>query len=214
MKSGIFAIILSMTAAFLLVNASAEDLPIGNQPQRKASKESAKRHARGLKELVELLLKTGDDSPLPESLSEQIGLSGTPPTKGRDFTVPRPKGAERRECTIVLSGDAQDATPASERRPTCLYIQHKIVSGHDAESHYYRMNLEGKLEKASVLEYKLGDDGKPVAGSGVSVDKDITSPEIQKSFQAEYAYWTKDWVKAEKKAEAHKTGNSSDSPPK
>lgn len=202
MKNVIFAIVLSMTAAIPLVNASAEDLPIGNQSSPKATlKNSVKERASDLSRLIELLLKTGEDDQLTENLSPVIGLTGTPRTKGRDFTLPRPHGKERRECSIVFSDESQDATPG-EKRPSCLYIQHKIVSGHDGESHYYRLNLEGKLEKASVLQYKYDDDGKPIAGSGVTVDKDITSPAIQKAFKAEYAYWTKEWVKAEKKTQA------------
>ena len=198
MKFGIFAIVLSMTASFLLVNASAEDLPIGNRSIHKAAhKESVKNRTTDLEKLIAVLLKTGDNSPLPETLSQQIGLSGTPPTKGRDFTVPRDDGIERRECTIVLSDDQ-----SGKQRPSCIYIQHKVVSGHDGESHYYRMNLEGKLEKASVLQTKFDDAGRIVPGSGVSTDKDIDSPEIKKAFNAELAYWTKDWVKAEKKAQA------------
>ena len=199
MKHSIPAILISMMALLPLVNASAKDLPTSNQPTKKAAlKDSVKERPSDLSRLIDMLMHTGDEDRLLEHLSPLIGLTGTPPAKGRDFTLPRPKGKERRECTIVFSDDSQNVSP-EEKRITCLYIQHKIVSGHDSEAMYYRFNIEGKLEHVTVNHGKNDDDGKPILGSGVAVDKDIDSPDVQKAFKAELSYWTKDWLKKEQK---------------
>jgi hypothetical protein len=211
MMHSIFAIVLSMAAAIPLVNASAEDLPIGNQSSS-ALKDSINEHPGDLSRLIALLMKTGADDKMPDAMSPVIGLTGSFNTKGRDFTVRRGADKERRECSIVFPDDAGAGVQSGEKRPTCLYIQHKTVSGHDGTSHYYRFSSEGKLEHASILNTKFDEDGKIIAGSGVTVEKDINSPDVQKSFKAELAYWTKEWVKTEKKALARPVAAPSASP--
>ena len=213
MKRSVPAILVSMMALVALVNASAEDLPTRNQPSKKtALKDSVKEPTRDLTRLIEVLMKTGDDD--RTQLAKLIGLTGTPLTKGRDFTLPRPKGKERRECTIVFSEDSENGVPSGEKQPTCLYIAHKIVSGHDGESVYYRLSLAGKLEHALVTHLKYDDNGKPVPGAAIDVEKDIDSPDVQKAFKAELAYWTKDWLKKEQKILASaKTASASKAAP-
>ena len=210
MKRSVPAIIVSMMAVVALVNASAEDLPTRNQPSKKAAlKDSVKDPGNNLSRLIDVLMKTGDDDQMGP-LTKLIGLTGNPPTKGRDFTLPRPSGEERRECTIVFADDSETDHPSGEKRPACLYIQHRITSGHDDESSYYRLSLDGKLEHASVLHGKRNENGKPVIGSGIDVEKDIDSPDVQKAFKAELAYWTKDWLKKEQKIIARaKTASAS-----
>lgn len=198
-KRSISAMLFSMTAAIILVNASAEDLPIGNRSARKgALNDSVKEHPSDLSRLIAILMKTGDDAPLPEVMSQLIGLTGTPSTKGRDFTVPRNKDTERRECTVVFSNDSGNGGSEGEKHPACLYIQHKIISGHDSEARYYRFSPDGKLEYA-VINHAKFQDNEEVMGSGVAVEKDINSPDVQKSFKAELAYWTKEWLKKEQR---------------
>ena len=199
MKRILSAIILSMMAAILLVNASAQDLPSSNQPAQKAAlKDSVKQTSSDLSKLIDLLMKTGEDDELPGTLSPVIGLTGARRVKGRDFILPRFNGKERRECTIVFSDDSKN-TVSKDNRPSCLYIQHKIISGHDGESLYYRLSVDGKLEHALVSHSKYDDNGKVIAGSATDSEKDIHSPAVQKAFKEELAYWTKEWLKKEQK---------------
>ena len=199
MKGSIISIMLSMMAAIPLVNASAEDLPISNQSTQNANlKDSVKERSNGLSRLIKFLMRTGEDDQLTENLSSLIGLTGSPRIKGHELTLPRANGKERRECTIVFSDQAENATSEAQR-PSCLYIQHKTVSGHDSEALYYRFSVDGKLEYAAANHAKYDDDGKIIAGSGVFAEKDVNSPAVQKAFKAEIAYWTKEWLKKEEK---------------
>ena len=200
MKLSMSAILVSMMALLPLVNASAEDLPTGNHPSKKAGvKDAVKQPTSDFARLFEMLMKTGEDDHLKVHLSQLVGLTGTPPVKGRDFTLPRGKGKEYRECSIVFVDDSGNGRSLGAKRPLCVYIDRQIVSGHDSESYWYRMNLEGKLEKVTLLSSKYDDEGKPIPESGVIIEKDIDTPEMQKAFKAELAYWTKDWLKKEQK---------------
>jgi hypothetical protein len=202
MKQSLFSLVVSMAASLLVVNASAQDLPSRNQPSPQSNiKDSVKESQTDLSRLIGILMRTGDEQRLAP-LSPLIGMTGDPPIKGRDFTLPRTDGKERRECTIVFSESSQNNVQNTEKHPTCLYIQHKFVSGHDSEAIYYRLSLDGKLEHLTVSHSKYDDNGKPVPGSAVRSDRDINSPEVQKAFKAELNYWTKEWVKQEQKKTA------------
>ncbi|HXT01060.1 MAG TPA: hypothetical protein VN915_10320 [Elusimicrobiota bacterium] len=189
----ILAIVLSMTAGIPLVNASAEDLPIGNHSV-KGPQDSVKRSSNDLSNLLGILMKTGDDDIVGETTTE-LGLASDLPTKGRDFTITGPKGEERREFSIVFAG-------SSDKTPRCLYIEHRVAAGHGADATYYRMSLSGKLEHVTVCHIEYGADGKVIPGSAIDAEKNVDAPEVQKAFKREFTYWTKDWVKAEKKAQA------------
>jgi hypothetical protein len=198
MKQSLFSIIVSMAAPLLIVNASAQDLPSRNQPP---FKDSVKESPSDLSRLIDILMRTGDDDRMAP-LTDLIGMTGDPPTKGKDFTLPRVNGKERRECAIVFSESSPTSVQNKERHPTCLYIQHKVVSGHDSESLYYRFSLDGKLEYASIMRGKFDDNHKPISGSGVNTARDIHSPEVQREFKSELAYWTKEWAKQEQNKSA------------
>ena len=62
------------------------------------------------------------------------------------------------------------------------------------------MSLTGKLKHVIACHFKYDEDGKPVPGSAVDIEKDIGSPAVQKAFKSEFTFWTKVWLKKEQKA--------------
>jgi hypothetical protein len=197
-----------MAVAILIVNASAEDLPIANQSPKPSLKDSVNEPSSNLHRLVEFLMKTGDTGELG-SICRQLGLTGEHlPVVGRDFTISTSSGKERRECTIVFS----DNSESGSKRPMCLYIQHKLVARHDGDATYYRMSPDGKLQSVIVSHLKFDDTGKVIRGSAVDTVIDINSPATQKAFKAEFAYWTKDWLNQELKKSASAGSESTQAP--
>jgi hypothetical protein len=159
-------------------------------------KDSVKESNNDFKQLIDVLSRIGEEGNFSEYLSPAIGLVGTVPVKGIDFTTPTSTGKIYKECSIVY---APDSTTGG-KRPLCVYINKKIVTGHESESYWYRIDLQGRLEKVSLLQGKYDDSGKPIQGSGVSIQKDISSSDIQKQFKTEFRYWTKEWLKQQKAA--------------
>ena len=108
-----------------------------------------------------------------------------------------------RTCYVVLEDHAATDVTITPK-PVCAYLAKTKSNDHDRETLYYRVNLNGKLEKAVHVRGKLDDNGKIIRGSGTKVDEDINSPEVKKAFDAEMTYWLKDWLKKQQKVEAKK----------
>jgi hypothetical protein len=102
-----------------------------------------------------------------------------------------------RVCILVY--DSPPDTPAqSSRRPQYVYLRKHVVSGFDDDDQYFRVNLDGHLEKIVTIHGKRDADGKVVRGSGVPSEQDIQSSESKKSFAVEMAEMKK-WLKVQKK---------------
>lgn len=182
------ALALSITALFILVNANAESLTGVNQVR---PKDSAKKQRGDFARLIDAVLTEGKDGNFGP-LSPVIGLPDAMPFKFAEKKISRSEnGSESRACYIIVDKD----------RPYCAYIVKFTTTGKDSTSQFYRLNLDGKLDKAVVTHGKRDEQGKPIKGSGVKFDQDIDSPEIRKAFDSEMAYWLKDWLKKEKKTD-------------
>jgi hypothetical protein len=209
----VVGIFLRLPPAFLVASmmllplaVKAQEKPVSSHrnsnEQEISLKDSVKEPSIEFSKLLEVLMTTGEEGQLSENLAPTIGLTGSPYVKGKDFTTRRSNGKEYRECSIVYADGSNSSKSPDKKKPFCVYFNKQVVSGKKSESYWYRLNLQGTLEKVAVIEGKYDENGKPVQGSGITVEKDIDSPEVLKAFKAEFSYWTKDWLKKQQKAAA------------
>lgn len=146
--------------------------------------------------LVRVLMASGADDRIGGNLAPVIGLPHAMAIKVQDLLISEnAKGREIRSCFVVY--DEAD-TP----RPVALYMARLKRSGQDKRSQYFRMTLEGVLEKAILSQGKTDETGKAVRGSGVKFDQDVNAPDVQKSFNAEKTFWLKEWLPKARRAAA------------
>ena len=191
------ALALALSIAVLpgLVNGQAPSLTSVNKSD--ASRRSELK--ADFPKLVDVLMKTGKDSAIKSNLAPVIGLEKTMPIRARDITI---NAGETRGCFIVYESIEGSAAATAARRPLCAYFMKGKDTGPDHESRYFKINLNGTLEKAVLSKGKIDKDGKAIRGTGVKSDQDISSPEVKKTFEAEMKFWLKDWLKKQQQAPA------------
>ena len=146
----------------------------------------------GFSALIEIVVGTGIDEKIGDNLAPVIGLPKAMPMKVRDTLLSgKNKDREIRSCLVIIDED---------KHPICVYAVRSKKSGRDKRSQYFRISLDGKLEKAVLSQTKYDENDKGIKGSGVKFDQDINSPEVKKAFDVEMSYWLKDWLKKEKKS--------------
>lgn len=198
------ALVISMSAMPNLVNAQGQSLTSVNKTKssnRAALKDSVKDTRIGTARLIEIILKTGADGNIDKNLAPVIGLEKPSPMKTQDVVTTRDSnGVEQRGCYVIYENTETTAPADNVKRPVCFYIIKFKRSGLDRQTRYFRVGLDGKLEKVVLSQSKADETGKVVRGSGVKFDQDIDSPEVKKTFEAEMKFWLKDWLKKEQKA--------------
>jgi hypothetical protein len=201
MKRSISAILLSMTAVFPLVNASAEDSPSVNQYTKKANlQDSVKDTKSQLTRLIEAVLKTGEQKDFPNGFAQAVGLSEPMPAKRCHMTlIGDGKTGEDRNVFVVYANEE----PA---RPICMYLMKGHASKHELKQEFFRVSLDGQLEKVVTLQNKRDDDGKSLAEGKARFEEDPEDSTIRKTFQREMSYWLKVWLKKQPKVAAKAEG--------
>lgn len=180
---------LSIALVAIAVNADSAPLPSFN---KKPSPISA---------VIERVLRSGTEGSFGSNIAPVIGLPKSMPHKGESVVL-RENGSELDARLFYVVFERPDSDASGTMTPICAYIARLTRSGTDENNRYFRVNLAGELEKVVQMQGKRGTDGKPIKGSGVKFDQDINSSEVKKAFEAEFKYWTKDWLKARKKEEA------------
>lgn len=211
-----FVLGLSIAATPILVNAQTRSLTSVNKDKSSNESElndSVKDTKTSIAQFIEVMMKTGIDGDVSSILASVIGLGKAMPTKDQEIVINRGgTDIEKRACYVVYENIESTAPGLNEKRPVCAYIVKIKRSGLDKQMRYFRIDLNGKLEKVILSQSKYDEAGKIVRGSGVKFDQDINSPEVKKTFAAEMNFWLKDWLKKEKKsAEAKKTTASATS---
>jgi hypothetical protein len=186
---------LSIAALLLLVNGRAQSLTsvnLGKSPTK-----SAKNTKNELERLIQILLERGADKKVSNIMAPVLGLEKPSNVKQHDVTLKHDENNfDGRSCFIVFTDDEQ-------KSPMCLFVKRARQTADSAESKYFKVSIAGKLENAIVWAGKKTAAGA-VPGSGVKTEQDIESSEVKKEFDAEMAYWLKDWLKKEQKADAKK----------
>lgn len=203
------ALALSIAALPNLVNGQPQSLSTVNTDKSSNQvllKDSVKDAKSDIAKLIAAVLKKGTNENTRSSLSPVIGLPKAMPAM--DVEVPISQKAsvtETRRCFVVYENVEGTASEKGDKRPVCAYIVRAKRAGLDKETKYFRINLNGNLEKVVLTQGKYDASGKIVRGSGVKFDLDINSPEVKETFEAEMKFWLKDWLRKEQKNAAKKT---------
>ncbi|MBI2385014.1 MAG: hypothetical protein HYV14_03260 [Elusimicrobia bacterium] len=199
---------LSITALPSLVNAQPKSLTSVNKDKssnKSDLKDSVKDTKTGVAKLIDITLQNGVESNVSSVLAAVIGLPNAMPMKKHEVVMGQSDNdVETRACYVIYDNTASANPEAAEKRATCAYIVRIKRSGLDKQTRYFRIDLNGKLEKVVLSQSKFDENGKIVRGSGVKTDLDINSPEVKKTFDAEMKFWLKDWLKKQQKAPAKK----------
>lgn len=191
---------LSIAALLILVNARAE--PLTSVNSAKAPAKLVKKSPKDFERLVQLLIERGNDSRIGNNLAPVIGLEKASDAKQQDVIIKQDdKAADFRSCFVIYADE-------QKTQPMCLYLKRSKQTHDSVHSKYFRVNLAGILEKAVWSDGKKNVDGQVVRGSGIKTEQDIESPEVKKEFNAEMAYWLKDWLKKESKTPSKKDSAS------
>ncbi len=216
-KKSAVALALSIAAMPGLVNGQAQSLTSVNQdksPSKPDLKDTVKDARAGAALLIATVLKTGGDFNIGPNLAEVLGLPKPMPSKVQEIVTSRQgRDLEASGCYVVYENPESSVPEAAEKKAICAYIVKIKRKGLDKQMRYFRIDLNGKLEKVILSQSKLDDAGKGVSGSGVKTDQDIDSSEVRKTFEAEMKFWLKDWLKKEQKNAAKKTANATTPPP-
>lgn len=164
------------------VKALASDPPSVSSGAPKAGQKSPAEDNE-FNQIVDLMMQNGLDSRYGDNLAPNIGLPGARPVKGRNI---RSKKVDANRGSLNCAV-AYERMENGDRRPLYIFLQVAKQSGQDAEVRYYRLNLDGQLEKVTLIRSKRDKDGKGVRGSGTATDENLTSPEVKKNFAAEMA---------------------------
>lgn len=188
-------IILSMPFVTVAVKAQATPLQESNSRESEL-KDSDKSDQGEISKLVQTLMTSGGDGQYRNGYAQAVGLDRPMPIKGTMVPI----GREARKCQIIYETDETNGA-----RPFCVYFLRTKKTQHDGEERYYRVSLDGRLEKVVTLRNKLDDQGRAVVEGRSRVEEDMASPDIKKAFKTEMTFWLKDWLKKQQKLDAKKT---------
>lgn len=176
---------------------SVKDRPIG---QESNPKDSVKDGQSGISKLVQVVMTSGKDGEYINGFAQAVGLDGPMPAKGIMTLVGTGARTEARKCNIIYATDE-----AGSHRPMCVYLIKEKKTKHDSQARFFRVDLNGQLEKVITLKNNLDTEGKALREGRSRIEEDIDSPDIKKVFTAEMSFWLKDWLKKQQKLNAKKT---------
>lgn len=199
------------------VKSQPADLPNVSPASRKTDlKDSVKDDAKkDLAQLIDFMMKNGNDLKIGENLAPVIGLPGAMPAKSKSVRD-KSQGKERNALNcLVIYEETADASTSEGKKPTCVYLMKVTESPRVKNSQYFRVNLDGRLERVLTSRTRKDDNGAIIPGSGVALDDDLESSAVRKSYAAEMRElkaWLKVQIKAQKKLAAKKSTVSAAKP--
>ncbi|MCR4294259.1 MAG: hypothetical protein NUW21_01900 [Elusimicrobia bacterium] len=211
-----FVLALSMSALPNLVNAQAQSLTSVNKANssKPELKDSVKEPRTDIARLISAVLKKGTSVNTGSNLGPVIGLPKAMSAMDVAVDVSKQAGVkESRRCFVVFENIEVPAAGTEEKRPLCAYVVKTKRFGLEKHVQYFRLGLNGNLEKIVVMKGKYDESGKAVKGSGIVTNLDIASSEARKSFEAEMKFWLKDWLKKEQRNAAKKTADAATKKP-
>lgn len=139
---------------------------------------------RFITELVAYLLKHGDNDHIGKNLAAVLGMSRPAPIKSR---VIEEKGEANKDGrTALMVGLAYEPFPdypkVHENRPLAIYLLSSKIYGQDTQSLYFRVNLDGQLERVVASFGSNDENGLPTRGSATDFYPDISSKDTRASY--------------------------------
>lgn len=144
---------------------------------------SGSKTASSFSRFIKTLRANGTNNYIRANVAPHLSLEPSAPSKAYVLDeVPAPSAQKSgKACSLVLS---QDKTS-----PMCAVFLTLTIQKETATSRYFKTSLDGKLMSAIQVNSRVDENGKPVRGSGVKSDLDVTSPDIQKAFKKELDFW-------------------------
>lgn len=182
-------LILSMpfvTSSVKAQNTTSPSFKQDNVRRETAHKDSTKNDPNELSKLIQTVMASGGDGQYRNGHAQAAGLDRPMLLKG--IAIPISDGIRR--CQVIYEPDE-----SSGNRPVYVYLLRSKKKIHEGAERYYRLSLDGKLEKAITLHNKIDDQGKLLSEGRSRVEEDITSPDIKMAFKTELTFWLNDWLK-------------------
>ncbi|MEQ1918044.1 MAG: hypothetical protein ABL955_02515 [Elusimicrobiota bacterium] len=199
-------VILSMPLVTFTVKAqdkASSPFPQDSGLLESALKDSIKGIPNEMSKLVQTVMASGGDGQYRNGHAQAAGLDRPMPLKGIAISIS--EGIRR--CQIIYEPDETNGN-----RPVYAYLLRSKKGAHDGVEHYYRLSLDGKMEKAITLKNKIDDQGKVLSEGRSRVVEDIMSPDIKKAFKTEMTFWLKDWLKKQPKLDTKSTAPNAAAP--
>ena len=179
---------LSIVSLLAPVNGEAADAHAANTPSPTLSDKLKKKSGGlSLEGLVQRLLGQGKDEPLGKNIGAALGFAAGAPTKTLSVEPPHAADNRARDCMVVLEETPQPGEP----KPICLLFLSKKYDSASSDSYWFRLWLDGTLERAFLARIRLDESGKVIRGSGVKTDLDVNDPETKALLQRELDFWLK-----------------------
>lgn len=198
--TGITFLALSIAAISAAVKAHSAEQPVFNRPSKSALHDSIKdNNKHDLAEIIEVIMKKGLDGTIGENLAPVIGLPGPMPMKAAAIrNVFKGDNRDALNCAVIY-----EESPESGKKPTCVYLMKISENSKSADAQFFRIDLDGKLEKVVNSHGAKDANGKRIRGAGVATAADMNSPAVRKTYAAEMKA-VKAWLKEQKVAMAKK----------
>lgn len=137
-------------------------------------------------ELVGSLLKHGGNDHIGKNLAAVIGLPRPMPIKSRVIVE---QGEANKDGRIALAvGLVYEPLSGYPKvhgnRPLSIYVLSSKIYGQDTQSLYFRVNLDGQLERAVASFGKNDENGLPIRGSATDFYPDVSSKDTRASYDA------------------------------
>jgi len=193
-----------MAVVSVAVKAEDRSLTTFNKKELKADaklKDSVKDRKTDFARVIQILMESGDDQKIGPNIASVVGLPRAMPTKAAAIRISADgEHKENRQCHVAYeTGDHSDV-----RRPVCVYLVRGKRSAQGTQTRYFKLDLNGRLERVIATAVKFDENGQAGPGSLENIDEDINSPEVKKAFNIEMAAWTNDWLKSKQKVVAKK----------
>lgn len=195
----IIAIAVSMLALAPVVNTFAAEKQAVNRSTKSDLKDSVKdTDKKDLAQLLDVMMKVGREGRMGENLAPVIGLPGPLPMKAANIrNIYQGKDRDALNCLLIYE-EVADSSASAGKRPMCIYLMKITESPQFQDAQYFRISLDGKLEKVVTNRGKKDDNGQLIRGSGTPSDDDIDSAVVRKTYAAEMRE-LKAWLKTQQK---------------
>lgn len=141
-------------------------------------------------ELVLKLLVEGDDrDDFNDRRAELMGFAMGLPSKADGVPSRQTADGISRQCNLVM----EKPTGTSITKPICLVLMagQRFPGERKREAYYFRVGLDGKLEKSLLNVGKLDESGNTVPGSGELTELNVDAAHVKAMLRRELDFWLK-----------------------
>lgn len=188
MKSTTLMLAVSMLATIFIVNGAAKDLPSvnhGGKSDRPAI----------WKDAANILSRSGEDGVLNDPVAKFLEIEDNSPERSDDVYEKR-NGTDLEGASCALLYPKKQSTDNQQPHQPSHFLLYRARRKKDNQvDYYFRVSLDGKLEKAVCANIHFDSEGKVIHDDNAVGAVDIDSPEIKAMFSEELTQLKK-WLKS------------------